>query len=553
MTANAQVTTQISEKDGYDIGLHAESEAGDLEVGVALTPQGALGVMLNAPQVGRLMAAFALDDRGATHLVQLSRTGADGQTTPVIVDADRSQFLEAELQNAHKQWQTAQARLEVLTSQVDEARARAAALQEDAQAYQTALAEEQAAAQRQVQAAETQLASVKAELASSQAEKIKVVGEREAITKLRDEVTASLVSAKAEAESLKVQLAGTSVKAESLSEAEQALKTLRDQLAARTGEAEELKGKIEKQKLTIEEQKTRLDTLEAETDHAKAEADRFKVDIQILKNDVEEAQKAAKTVVERGPALKAAEARIADQVDELRALKAEHDNATKELEELFARGGLDPEQAATLQSELQANQEALAGQEKAAEQTIAERDEARELVKKLKVSALELLAERDEARAVARSLHAKPAAPAPPAGPSAEVEALQAELAAMRPMLETDKTTISRQKTELQKSQLQIDSLGRQLENERTARAKASTERDEYKERFMALTNAGDVQSNSTIPPFIEERVITKSYKTITLPKIEPDQADQVKTDPGDMQTSPHGVTFGQDDKKKKK
>ncbi len=551
MTAHAQVTTQVSEKDGYDIGLHAVSDLGELDVGVALTPSGALGVMLNAPRIGRLTAALAVDAQGATHLVQLARTGDDGQITPVIVDADRSQLLEAELINAQRLFNDAQARLDVLSSEVDEARARAAALQEDSAGYQTALVDEQAAAQQRLQEAESQLLSVKAELSSSQIEKIKVVGEREALAKQRDALNETLVSTKAEMEALKVQLAGTSVKAESLSEAEQALRDLREQLAARTREAEQLKGDVEKHKVAFDEQKANLELAVTEADHAKAEADRFKVDIQILKDDVAEAQKSAKAAAERAPALKAAEARIADQIDEIRTFKAERDTAVKELEELFARGALDPEQAASLQSELQANQEALLSQEALAEELTQERDEARDLVKKLKTTALDLLGARDEARQVARSLYAKGGSTN--ASASAEMEAVQAELAALRPMLETDKATISRQKTELQKTQLQVESLGRQLENERTARAKATTERDEYKERFMALTHAGDSAPTSTIPQFIEERVITKSYKTITLPKTDPDPQDQPKTDPGNLVTSPHGVTFPPDDKKKKK
>ncbi|MBX7114514.1 MAG: hypothetical protein K1X64_09330 [Myxococcaceae bacterium] len=551
MKAHAQVTTQVTEKDGYDIGLHAVSDLGDLDLGVALTGSGALGVMLNAPRIGRLTAALALDAEGATHLVQLARTSDAGQVSLVIVDANRSQALEAELSNTQRLFNDAQARLDVLATEVDEARARAAALQEDAAGYQTALADEQAAAQQRIQEAQSQLLAVKAELSSSQIEKIKVVGEREALTKQRDALNETLISTKADMEALKVQLAGSNVKAESLSEAEQALHDLREQLAARTREAEQLKGDVEKHKVAFDEQQAKLALAETQADHAKAEADRFKVDIQILKDDVAEAQKSAKAMAERGPALKAAEARIADQLDEIRILKTERDTAVKELEELFARGALDPEQAASLQSELQANQEALLSQEALAEELTQERDEAREWVKKLKTKALDLLVDRDEARQVARALYAKTSHT--DASASAEVQALQAELAALRPMLEGDRVTLSRQKTELQKVQLQVDSLGRQLENERTARAKGISEQDEYKERFMALTHAGDSVPTSTIPPFIEERVITKSYKTITLPKTDLEPQDQLKTDPANLVTSPHGVTFSPDDKKKKK
>ena len=74
-------------------GLHADSEEGPIDVGVAVTPE-AMGVAIDAPLLGHLRAAFTVLRDGTTRLTALSRANAAGIETPIIGISDEGQLAE---------------------------------------------------------------------------------------------------------------------------------------------------------------------------------------------------------------------------------------------------------------------------------------------------------------------------------------------------------------------------------------------------------------------------------------------------------------------------
>src|SRR5207302_677949 len=98
----------------YETGAHGES----IDVGLAVT-DGAMGVVIEAPQLGRLRAALELTEGGAMRLAALSRRTEDGVETEVLGLGDEAQL--AQLQGDLSAAQAALAALEIQAKSFQEA------------------------------------------------------------------------------------------------------------------------------------------------------------------------------------------------------------------------------------------------------------------------------------------------------------------------------------------------------------------------------------------------------------------------------------------------
>lgn len=181
--------------EAWDLGLHAQSEVGPVEVGLAidgpLAAGQALGVVVQAPQVGRLEASFAIDPDGTTRLIALERVGEDGTPLPATVVAiDEGKTLRLEAALARAQLQTERVLREraegfaELTTARDEARDRAAALKDEA-----------AAAAAQAQEREQEFHATRMELQQERERWVKGLGERELLKVQLEELQAARAEA----------------------------------------------------------------------------------------------------------------------------------------------------------------------------------------------------------------------------------------------------------------------------------------------------------------------------------------------------------------------
>jgi chromosome segregation ATPase len=131
----ADVTSRIAAPDAWDAGLHAESDAGPIDVGLSVEPS-AVGLIVDAPGIGQLKVAFDLAADGTTKLARASRRLADGRDAPLIaIDEAKVLQLEGELLRLKRTLDGVQKELGEqighLTTERDEARDRAAILSDE--------------------------------------------------------------------------------------------------------------------------------------------------------------------------------------------------------------------------------------------------------------------------------------------------------------------------------------------------------------------------------------------------------------------------------------
>ncbi len=124
----ADVSSRTTAPDTWDAGLHAESEAGPIDVGLSVEPS-ALGLIIDAPGIGLLKLAFDVKPDGTTRLSRASRRLTDGRDASLVA-IDESKVLQLEgalarLQKAHEEMTG------TLMTERDEARDRAAVISED--------------------------------------------------------------------------------------------------------------------------------------------------------------------------------------------------------------------------------------------------------------------------------------------------------------------------------------------------------------------------------------------------------------------------------------
>lgn len=314
----ADFTSRVEAPDAWDAGLHAESDAGPIDVGLSIEP-GAVGVLVEAPGVGRLSVAFDVAADGTTRLSTASRRNADGTDSPIVViDESRVLQLEGEVQRAQARLTELDERLGVAISERDEARDRAAILSDDKRSTAEARTR-----------AEEELSSLTTALQLEKEHRLTVLNEREKLKaeldRTRDELdagSATLMRELTEARShrdevvierdrLDAELSEVSGRVVELSAARETaaeeLENLKDQLAKAAQHAvneERLRGELESTRVELEglqNERTRwnadlaelttardlaaerfneLSAMEAEVSRLRSEVDRLESELQ---------------------------------------------------------------------------------------------------------------------------------------------------------------------------------------------------------------------------------------------------------------------------------
>lgn len=181
----ANLTSRSRGADGWDAGLHAESEQGPIDVGLAVDPR-ALGVMIDAPGFGVVKVALEVADDGRTHLAQATRRLADGSEAAIAIDETRAIRLEGQMLELVS-------KVQILTSERDEARERAAAALEDRQSFGEHVAERETQASIQHERLVAQLDLERGQRLSAFAEREKAKAELERAKEQLDAGLATLM------------------------------------------------------------------------------------------------------------------------------------------------------------------------------------------------------------------------------------------------------------------------------------------------------------------------------------------------------------------------
>jgi chromosome segregation ATPase len=486
-TLPAELTTRPGEEGTLEAGLHAESEQGPIDVGLSLEAE-ALGVVVEAPGVGRLKVAFELNDDGQARLVLASRRLADGRDLAVVIDETRTTRLEGQLLGL-------EAELAHLATERDEALARASALAE----HQVALEGRSAAAEGAWQDERRELLG---RLEAERDQRLLAVGEREKaraeLERAREEVDAGSATlmrelagaragrdvAEVERSRLSGELAEASTRLQALGQEHEGVlrgrSELEEHLLTAQAEAEQQVDAARALELELQASRERVGALEAERAAAEAalaeQAARTSQELAGLRAELD-AGRASLGEVEAGRDAAVARelARTAERDDlasgrkelegRLKALELSESTLKRRLEAL----GTAQRGAGAAQSEQQRLLDEARAQAQRAQAALGEEQlattEAREVARHLKVQLDRLAQERDEARSIARSLHAK----------AGSASGLESELAQLKAATAGDRQRLT----------MQIENLGRQLDQERSARAKVLAELDDFKRRFV--------------------------------------------------------------------
>lgn len=347
--ARGDATTRITAPDVWDAGLHAESEAGPIDVGLSVEPS-AVGVIVDAPGIGVLKLAFDVAPDGSARLAQASRKLSDGREAPLsAVDEARVQQLEGQLQRALREAEDERA---LLITERDEARDRAAVMKEE----QEELRVERAQVERK-------LSEVTADLAMEREEKLIALGEREQAREAVEELRAELEPLRAAAAELESARA-------TRAQLEGELETVRAALAETQADLQASRaGSVDPAEL--ESAKAALAQAQAELEPLRGAA----AELELLKPELDSTAAARAELEAR---LSVTEAELAQRGEALAMAVGRVDELQAQLVSLPAPGG-----------------DAMAVKE------------ARGVALRLKAQADKLLTERDEARGVARQLHHK--------------------------------------------------------------------------------------------------------------------------------------------------
>ncbi|MCC6334043.1 MAG: hypothetical protein IT380_08665 [Myxococcales bacterium] len=548
-SSRADLTSRARAADSWDAGLHADSDVGPIDVGLSVEPS-AMGFIVDAPHVGQIRLALDVDEQGITRLTALSRRLADGREgTLQATDANTTR----ELAQLRARVRALDDRAALLESERDEARDRAALVMEEKKALEqkvlelkTTLGTRRDNLQKALEEATASLEISKAARLEALSDKEKLKAELEGI---RTRVAETLqLKELAEADSTRALAELEKVKGE-LNDVRAARSTLEEQLLssqAETEQAEDQASAHGQKVAALEEElaqtRTRLTELERQAEGGsalQAELDAARAQITELEASLSEAQSKTREVAEasgrvieleaelqraqaeagrvpgleaalaetqgqaaRVPALEAAVAEAgraqADRISELEQALAEAqlaagtsearlEQALLEARQAAAAGADDAlitqlqSDAATLQQQLAESHEVVKAWEGALATEQAATAEAREVARQLKEQVGKLTTERDEARSIARQLHQK-AAGKPGEGPPKEQPA---KLGAERDRLA-----------------LQVEALSRQLEGERSARARAVAERDALKDRLGPAALSTETEVPAVTPPY---------------------------------------------------
>jgi chromosome segregation ATPase len=374
----ATVTSRASAPDAWEAGLHADSDAGSIDVGLSVGPS-AVGVIIDAPGLGQLKLAFDVRADGTTRLARAHRRLRDGRdAVPVAVDEAKVLQLEGQLGRLQRQLEDERG---VLVTERDEARDRA-----------DVMAEERDEVRRELGQAEAKLSEITAELANAREERLVARGQREQAREAVDELRAELALASARRQELELERDGLQAGA---AQAAAALEVAQAELAA-------LKAELAPLRATA-----------AALEAAQASRAQLAAEHEATKSALAEAQATIESL--RAVAVDPAELEgLRRAAAERDLLKPEHDAATTSRATLEAsRAQLEADLArredalAVAVGRVDELQSQLAAAAAAPPADAAAVKEAREVAVRLKAQADKLLAERDEARTIARQFHHK--------------------------------------------------------------------------------------------------------------------------------------------------
>ncbi|MDP2271073.1 MAG: hypothetical protein Q8K32_10110 [Archangium sp.] len=161
----ADVSSRTNAPDAWDAGLHAESEAGPIDVGLSVEPS-ALGLIIDAPGIGLLKLAFDVKPDGTTRLSRASRRLTDGRDASLVaIDESKVLQLEGALERLQK---THEELTGTLLTERDEARDRAAVISEDRKDLK-----------EELKSVRAQLSSLTADLQTEKDGRLMILAERE--------------------------------------------------------------------------------------------------------------------------------------------------------------------------------------------------------------------------------------------------------------------------------------------------------------------------------------------------------------------------------------
>ena len=269
----ADVSSRATAPDAWDAGLHAESEAGPIAVGLSVEP-GAVGLIIDAPGIGLLKLAFDLQGDGTTRLSRASRRLSDGRDALLVaIDESKVLQLEGELNRLRK---THDEVAGTLTTERDEARDRAAIVSED----RTELSAE-------LKATKAQVSSLTADLLSEKEQRLVNLAEREKAREELKGLSRELVAARAALEergddadeslskiaALEARLRAAQGKQAELEAAAAELEPARAKLAeveTHLAEAQATAAELEQTRSKLTQLETQVQSLAAELDEARS-------------------------------------------------------------------------------------------------------------------------------------------------------------------------------------------------------------------------------------------------------------------------------------------
>jgi chromosome segregation ATPase len=381
--------------NSWEGGVHGEVDAGAIELGLIVTERG-VGVALDAPELGRLRAAFDVSSDGTTYVTALSREGV-----PVQGLTDRRRLLELEQQLESKDQELgavrttvaalesrlqstkaeAERHLEQARSALSDTRASLEQTDSARQRRQEELAESRKAlaeAEARLKRSQTELTRQKAAIAETELKLRSTEAAAAAAAQRSDELQAERVDAHAELLATK----------KSLGEAEGRLRRLqtqhdlnKEELDARASAAAAELGDLTARLSQADELKTAQDAM----------LDQLRAEIERLSDAKEaEAQRAEVAEVERDEAL-----RKAQLAEELR--RSEVERVTADLSDLRVQHAeaLATEQA-TASSAATALEEQLTQEKRRAGAAELRLKEEQKLVQRQKAELEEERARREE-------------------------------------------------------------------------------------------------------------------------------------------------------------
>lgn len=421
--------------DGLEAALHAVSELGPVQLGLVVESQGT-SVLVTAPRLGQLQVELPLGPDGVPAPVLVSRLSPDGAevSVPTRVVVDDAQVQALQQELAALKDTFSKVRDE-LSDQVAQLHTE----RDEARDRAEVMSEQRAALKERLLERERLLESQARQHEAALGE---VQGLLEQSLLARAELERAEARATADLDRLRQETeAGSTTLLSELQEAKAAARAAEEALALQGREHAARQAQLEAQ---LQETEAARQVLEARTTGERQEV----------------------------------EVRLQAQAAQLQA-------AQQQLHEL--REALESERVEALRTEedLEHRQTSLTDAVAARDGALQQREALSAELELLRSQLTRAQAEREEARTVAKALHQK----------VTKAEQAAWEAAAVQNALESERATLIADRDRLK---LQIDALGRQLEGERSARARAVQERDEYRDRFKTLAEA---PAADTLPP----------------------------------------------------